>query len=364
MTRRTIIISAVSVVFTATTVAVASGLHAKKGKTKKPDAVTPAADTSKAKEAISVRPTVVRTATVESRDLTEYVVAEGVTTAHKEVTFSAEIAGKIEAMSAEVGKRVRRGQVLARIDTTTLTASRAQAKASFDLAEATYERFASLGPEIVSRQTLDEAHSALLNAKAALEIADDQLSKSLVRSNISGIANVVYRDKAEYATPGAPIVHVVDYSTIVVEAQLAETEVVRVGKDEPVLVYVDALGESFEGVVDAILPKADPASKTFTLRVNIDNSDLRILVGMAATLKVAARVHRDAVVVPQDMIIEGQGGRRVFVADGDRAVERSVRLGPTDGNEVAVVDGLRPGETLIVLGHRNLSDGQPITRVQ
>ncbi|MCP4604991.1 MAG: efflux RND transporter periplasmic adaptor subunit [Proteobacteria bacterium] len=297
--------------------------------------------------------------------LTEYVVANGVTKAIREVTYSAEIPGKIEYLSADLGDRIRRGQVLARIDFKTLKAQASQVEARYNLAKTTHGRLAALkGDEIVSQQSIDEAQSRMISDEAQLSIAEANLAKSVVRSSYGGIVSAKYVEKAEYVGPGTRIYDVIDYRTIIVEARLAETQVASITRGAKVAVDISALKEQFEGTVETIIPTADRDSKTFTSRIRIKNPDLKILVGMSATVRVAARTHNDVIVASQSSVIEESGRRSVFVAASGVAKKRKVQLGAIDGDRVVLASGVASGDELIVLGQRDLIDGQPIRIVK
>ncbi len=311
-----------------------------------------------------IKPAVVRTLVVTTSSLNEVVTATGTAAPKTDVTFSAEVPGRIEYLGAELGGRVKRGQVLARVDFRTLKAQKTQAEANYQLAKATQGRLANLGEKLVSRQKLDEVNSSLTGAEAQLAIASDSVNKSVLRSTINGIVSAKFVEKAEYVGPGAPMFRVVDYHTIILEAQLPETQVAMVTAGSKVAVSISALAEEFEGTVDTVLPEADPVSRTFTVRVKVKNPDLRILVGMSATVKIEARVHEGVVVLPQDVVIEGKGIRSVFVVKDGAAVRKNVRLGPIEGERVIILEGVEPGEEVIVLGHRDLIEGQPVEVVR
>ncbi len=317
-------------------------------------------------EAVSwteTKPVNVKTAKAATERLTEFVTARGVTSAKTDVTFSAEMPGRIEYIGPDLGQRVRKGQVLARIDYQTLQAQKNQAQASFDLADSTYNRLATLGGDLVSHQKIDEVKSQKTSAKAMLAIARTNLNKSIVRSNMKGVVASKYVDKAEYVNPGTPMYRIVDHRTIIIEAQLPESQVALVNPAADVWVTVDALGEQRRGKIDVVLATADPVSKMFTIRVTVENPDLKILVGMSATLKVVAEVNEAVVTVPQDLVVEGKNKRSLFVAVNGTAQERVVRLGAIEGDRVVILEGVDKGEQLIVSGHRSLNDGQLINVV-
>ena len=312
-----------------------------------------------------------KVANVESREvevgsLTQSALAHGVTAADHHVVYSAEIQGKIEYLAYDLGDEVRRGRTLARIDFKTLKAQAEQAKSSADLAEATYKRVAQLKKDgLISQQQYDEAYSSSINAKAQLAIAEAQLDKAVIKANHFGVVSKKFVEKSEFVGPGTQMYEVIDYRKVIVEAQLAESQVASVSPGSNVMVQIDALNETFKGTVDKILPTADAMSKTFTARVEIPNPDLKILVGMSAKLKIDANSYNDVVIAPQNAIIEEQSGTRsVFVVNGKKAERREVLLGAHQGGNVIVTEGLKPGEQLIVMGHRDLVDGQPINVIR
>ncbi len=308
-----------------------------------------------------VKPLNVKIETLKPDELTESIVGNGTTKALREVTYSAEIPGKIEYLAADLGDRVRRGQVLARIDFKTLKAQANQATANHTLANTTFTRFSALkNDDLISDQQIDEARSKLTIAQSQMSIAKANLSKSVIRASYPGIVNARHVEKSEYVAPGTRIFDVVDYRTIIVEAQLAETQVAHIRSGAKVDVQINALNEKFEGVVDTVIPTANKESKTFTLRVKIANRDLKILIGMSAQVRITAETHRDAIVISQGAVIEESHSRTVFVAKDGVAEKRRIKLGAIEGDRVLVTEGLAAGEQLIVVGQRDLVDGQPI----
>ena len=123
---------------------------------------------------------------------------------------------------------------------------------------------------------------------------------------------------------------------MIVEAHLAETQIAGIAKGDKADVEVDALGETFEGAVEAVVPAADKDSKTFAVRVAVKNPDEKILVGMSARVRIATGVLEGVLAVPQSAVIEGADGRSVFVAVGGKAQRRAVKLGAVDGDRVVL----------------------------
>lgn len=322
-------------------------------------------DDAESTEKKAVKPLNVRVWNVQLSDLTERVFLQGRTTTDRDVTFAAEVPGRVETLAVDNGSRVEKGDLLARIDYATLKAQKEQAKADWALADRTYERLESLfKEELATEQQVDEALTRVRVAKAGLELAAVQLKKATVASTIDGVVARKMVEAGEYVNPGQAIVHVVDLAHLVITAQVPEKQVSRLKRGMPVQVKIDSLGEVFDGEVHVVMPAAHPTSRTFEVRIKVPNPEYRILVGMTATLDIVSQTHAEVVVVRQDWVVESGEDRFVFVVDGEVAHRRLVRLGPVEGERVLILDGLSAGDDLVIEGQRSLYDGQKVKVVQ
>ncbi len=318
----------------------------------------PAADAEKKSINVKVQ-------TLAAIDFDETITLSGGTLADMDIRYSAELAGKLERLAVDLGDEVKAGQVLARIDYEMLKAQSEQAQAAFNLAQKTFARLQTLrSEELISQQQIDEVEAQVIQAESQLKIARANLNKSVVRAANGGVVARKFVEEGEYLGPGTPIVQVVDYRRIIVEAELAESQVDRVRKGDPVSVLIPALGETFPGEVEVVLPASEPVTRTFKLRVKVKNADRRILVGMAAVLRLVVKTHHGVIVVPQEVVIEETGMRCVFIERDGLARRREVALGVVEGSRVVITEGLAPGDRLVVMGQRSLVDGQPVTVVE
>ena len=299
-------------------------------------------------------------APVEPSDFTAAVNINGITTAKRDVTYSAESAGRLEYLGAEIGDVVRRGKVLARVDFSTQRAQHLQAQASYELAQTTHQRMETLGADLVSAQKIDEARANMQGAKASLALAAANKSRAVVRAEGRGEVAMKFAEEGEFVSPGTPLYRVVDTRTIVVEAAVPESQISSVRTGTEVSVKIDALGMAYTGTVSAIIPKADPASRTFTVRVEVANPEGRILVGMSASLMIRTETRKNIVMIPQELIIEGQTDRYVYVVENGCAQRRTVVLGNAKADKVVILSGLAVNDMLVTFGHRDLIDGQAV----
>ncbi len=340
--------------------------HAETSKTTSNKSNKKAADIATDSDSKSMqRPINVKIEKLESSSLTEYLVANGITRASRELTYSAEIPGRIEALGVDIGDKVFKGRILARIDYSTLQAQTEQAATSYNLAQSTYNRLSTLqDQDIISRQRIDEAKAQMESAKAGLSIAEANLKKAVVKATYPGIVGAKFAEKGEYVGPGSPLFLVVDYKTIIVEARIPETQVSFINRNGEAEVYIEAMQKNYVGKVDTLIPTADKESKTFTLRLKIDNPKHEILIGMSAVVKLSSMEHNNVITIPQSAVIEDKGEKCVFVANNDTAEKRAVILGSNQGDRVIVKQGLSQGEQLVVIGQRDLENGRPIRIIE
>lgn len=323
------------------------------------------AETAPAPRAAAAQPQAVPVRVVELQPerLEESFSLSGQTFADRSVTLAAETAGRVERLRVALGDGVRRGQILARVDFRLLKARVDQADAEHVLAHKTLDRMELLRQrKAISQQAVDEAVARDHLAEASLRLARARLDKSLVRAPISGVVTARRIEVGEHVNPGQPMLEITDLNSVMVRAQVAGRLVDRLQPGLPVEVELPALERSMAGRVDLVVPVAAGASRTFELRVALERerSDAAIAVGLDARLAVRAAVHEHALVIGQDLVLERPQGRQVFVVADGKAVGRAVELGPVAGQRVMVRSGLQAGDALVIEGHRDLSDGQPV----
>jgi RND family efflux transporter MFP subunit len=204
----------------------------------------------------------------------------------------------------------------------------------------------------------------MVQAEAQMRVADANLEKSLIRATRTGTITQKACEVGEFVMPGTPIYELVDYAKVEVQAQLPERLATRVKTGDPAVVRIDALNREVLGRVSVIVPAAARTAKTFELRIEVGNPELKILVGMAATVRIEIDKHDKAVVAPQDVVIEEPQGRSVFVEADGVAHKRPVVLGPAVDGRVILEDGVKEGDRLVVVGQRTLVDGQPVRVLQ
>jgi membrane fusion protein (multidrug efflux system) len=332
------------------------------------DTSGPAGDgkTGPAMEAtVPARPVhVVNVVTEEIQPVTmrDILVLPGETEALHDVRLAAQRGGVVEWVGVTEGSLVRTGDHVARIDLSALGAARDRARANVRLAEDQLRRRTELHKQgVLAREELEQAQNELTSARTRLREAEVEYDHGTVSSTLDGVVNKVHVDPGEFVAEGGPVVDIVNVDTMRINFNVPEGDVRFLAEGQGVTVLVDTYPErQWTGEIDFVAWKADPATRTFQVRVVVDNADGKIRPGMIARAAFLRRLIEDAVTVPLFTVQDKGGERVVFVEQDGVAQARTVELGVIEGDRVQVLSGIKAGDRLIVAGHTEVEDGTKV----
>ncbi len=304
----------------------------------------------------------VRVFTVTLAPLHDYLALPGETEARHDITLAAQRPGQVEWIGPSEGQSVAEDELIAKIDLKALQAALDRAQAAYDMLNGLAERRQNLfARNMVTKEEHDQALAGKLRGASDLREAQVNYDQGLVRAPVAGTIGRLYVDPGEYVDMGKPVAEIIDARTIRVNVNVPELDVRFIAPPAPARVTVDAWpGEVWEGRVDFVAPKADPATKTFRVRVVLDNADGRIRPGMLARTVFLRQVIPDALAVPLYSILDKGGERILFVVKDGLAQARTVTFGAIDGERIQIVKGLAAGEQVIVAGQNQVEDGTPV----
>lgn len=292
------------------------------------------------------------------------------------------VPGPAGGVDADRGAAVRRGQVLARLRTTDYQARVATARAA--LAEAVavrrqagidLERLSTLlRSKAVAQADYDKARERADSAVAREEAARGRLAEALEQLRdtaiISPLSGVITRrgvERGTLATPGHVAYEVADLSRMKAVFGVPDVVVGALRPGAMLEVRVAALDRVMEGSITAVSPAADKRSRIFDVEIGIPNVDQSLKDGMSATVVLGAGEAGPLPAVPLAAVVRPAGsteGYAVFVVErrneADVAVLRTVQLGAVEGSNVELLEGVRVGEPVVVLGATLLRDGEPV----
>ena len=315
---------------------------------------------------------------VKARDFPLVIESVGRLMANKEVTLAAEVGGVVEECRVNMGDKVESEQVLVCINPVDYELGLKEAKANLravqarlDAATKTFKRSEALMPRKVISEELYEkskmdykaAKAALTQARTRVDIAKERLRKTKVVAPFSGLIADRKVEHGQTVIPGVPVVTLVDLNYVRVKIHLTESDYIRVDQDDPVFVTLEAFPEKeYIGKIDRIGVKADERTNTFDVEILIDNPDLVLKAGLTGRVRITADIVPNAILIPQSAVLYKEKTREVFIADSsNRAQSRVIKLGRTEGSQIQVLEGLTPGDRLIVTGGQYLEPGDNIT---
>ena len=306
--------------------------------------------------------TLVRTAPSAPELLVDYLEISGRLEPRAEVLVASELGGAVEDVFFDKGDRVAAGQLLARIGSDLLQADLAEAEADLEAARSDFDRLEQLvAREAAPEQELTSARAALKREEARADSARLRYARSEIRAPTAGVVILRELEPGEVLAPGSPVALVHDVAALRATIGIPENDIAWFRVGSPAEVWMDAYPDrSFTGTLRYIAPAAASPGRNFPAEIELDNRDGVLRSGLIVRTRLERRRFEDAVVLSRDVFVERDGDHFAFVLDGGRAFVRPRELGPEQDGAVVVFAGLQVGETLIVQGHRNLLDGQPV----
>jgi len=239
----------------------------------------------------------------------------------EEIDVFPKVSGKLERIKVQEGDRVTEGQVLALVD-------RDVAGMKFELAEVT--------------------------------------------SPVEGIIGWIFLDVGAGVSPPSPspemgteIFRIVNMDQVKVVINVIEKDLPKIRRGQRAEVQVDAyIGKNFSGKVSLVSPVVDPVARTAQVEITLANPKHLLKPGMFAQVKIIERTKKDAILIPSYALLEVSNKIEVFLVKGGKALPRRIEVGATGTELVEVVDGLSPGDSLVISGHHRIEDGDSVRIVK
>ncbi|MCU4165446.1 efflux RND transporter periplasmic adaptor subunit [Carboxylicivirga caseinilyticus] len=295
-----------------------------------------------------------------------FVDVSGQVQADKNIVVSPESSGKIVSIDVKEGQRVQKGQVLARLNTEMIQRSLDEININLDLAKTTFERQSNLWEQnIGSEMEYLQAKSQMESLKQKKEALEAQVDMAVVRAPINGIVDEIIQRQGEMASPAAPFVRLVNIDQVYINADVSEIYLQKIKAGDKVKVNFPVLDKTIEGEIYRTSSVIDRDSRTFRLRVNLNNPENDYKPNMLAVLKLKTYSAENSIVVPSILVKKDFSGEFVFIASQDEgksiAKKQYIKTGIKDNNNTLVTEGLSKGDQLITTGYAQVVDGSAIS---
>ncbi len=305
----------------------------------------------------------------------------GTITARDQASLSSRVSGLVSAVHATAGDRVDKGALLLSLDPTLeklglmeARAASAEARASLDEARRRWDEARRLGPKKgIAESEIRAAEAEVKIAQTKLErlLAAERYKQELIARHdvFAPFAGVVARrlaEEGEWVDTGKPVMELVGTEHLRLDLRVPQEHYPYIDTDTRVSVRLDAMpSQSIDGQISAKVPLSDTSSRTFLLRVELDNHEQGITPGMSAQARLRIPGNERVLTVPRDAILRDvYGASRVWTlkdVDGAPvATQHTVSVGRSFGGNTELRNGLEPGARVVVRGNETLREGQPV----
>jgi len=326
--------------------------------------------------------------TVRSAPIPESYEVVGTVRARTSAVVSTRIPGTVSVLRVREGDRVKKGQLLAQLDARENQAAAAGASAGIDeakraldealsrkkLADTTFERYQRLfNEQAVTRQEFDikqterdlasqgvaRAEARLRQASEGSRAADAMADYTRIVAPISGIITSRPVDLGASVFPTQPLMTIEDEGSYQLELAIPESMVGKVKPGTAVQVSLDAVGDSFRTQIAEIVPAADPASRTFIAKINLNRAGLKS--GMFGRGSLALGTSLNGMLLAKKAVVERGALTAVWMLGTDNIARmRLVKTGKTIGDKVEILSGLSDGERVVVSGADKITEGSKV----
>jgi membrane fusion protein (multidrug efflux system) len=318
-------------------------------------------------------PPVVEVDTVKTGRIVETREAVGTVRAYESIIVTAKVSGIVQKISFEEGQKIKAGDILVELDAEERRADIQQAVAEIRRAEALRNEVRTrLDRAMALRRTgagteaqvddltaqMRTLETAITAAEARRRAAEARLEDLVIRAPFNGRLGTRSVSLGAYVSPGTRITTLDDLSRVRFDFAVPENLLSQLKVGQTGFARSAAFGDrAFEGKVTVIDPRVDPLTRTVRLTAEIPNPDETLKAGMFLSVILQVQVKADAVIVPEEAIV-GEGLRHLVFVVKDRVVERRVvRIGQRQEGRVEIVEGLKPGETIIIRGVQRVRPG-------
>lgn len=357
----------------------------------------------------------VRLAAAALGNISRTVEVNGTLAAQDQVSVAFKVAGRIDRLPVDLGDSVKQGQLLASLDKTdfvlaveqanaALQQARArlgltgkgadehvvvddtplvlQAKAALDESRLSRERAQQMyDQKLISKADFDTAvanfqisdgryqdsieeirnrQATLAQRKTELELARQHLADTELRAPITGA--ILARDASvgQYVAPGNAVVTIVRMSPLRLQLPVPERAASGIRLGQSISISLENDSRTYSGVVSRLSPAIDPGNRTLLVEATIPNEEGRLKPGSFVQASLVTKAAEQALFVPESALVVFAGIEKVFLIESGRSAERLVRTGRRSNGQVEIVEGLKPGDRVVVKPG-NLVGGVPVT---
>jgi membrane fusion protein (multidrug efflux system) len=298
---------------------------------------------------------------IQPQKMSDLYNSTGTLRPDEDVELSFETSGKIVGINFTEGTRVRKGDLLAKINDKPLQAQLEKLTAQKKLTEEKEFRQRSLlDKDAISKESYDQIVTDLQTIQADINLVQARISETELRAPFDGIIGLRYVSEGSYTNPSTKIARLVKIKPIKLEFSIPERYGNQVHIGFPVTFTVDGTNKVFHAVVYAVDPQIEENTRTIVIRALYSNTNEELKSGRFASVSLLLSQIDNAIAIPSEAVIPEMEGEMVYVYHGGKANSVKVSTGLRTESQVQVVDGLKFGDTLLTTGILQLRHNMPV----
>jgi membrane fusion protein (multidrug efflux system) len=291
-------------------------------------------------------------------DISAYYSSTATLEAENKSTVVSKVRGMVTEIRVEEGDFVNANEVLAQLEDEQLELETQRAKATMDRLLNELDRKEELFKKnLISAQEFENAKYEYQAQKSEYELAQLKIKNSKIRAPISGVVSDRLIKVGNMINTDQEVFEVTDFDPILAVLKVPEHEMSKIQKGQQALLQVDAIrNETFEGKVLRVSPTVDPQTGTFEVTVSIRDESKQLRPGMFGRVRIVYDTHQNALMIPKNAVIEEDGMSSVYVIKNSMAYRQNINTGYSNGDNIEVLEGLAPSDTVVTIGQSSLQD--------
>ena len=306
---------------------------------------------------------------LEEAEFKHFLELQGNVTTKNLLVIYPEYSGVLTNVYVKEGQKVKKGQVLAKIDDGGLSQQLAQLKIQAELAKTTFERQQRLWDQkIGSEMQYLQAKSNYEAQDQAIAQLEQQVAKTIIRAPFSGTIDDVLTEQGSVVMPGqSELMRIVNLDNMYIVTDVPEKYIAQITRNKKVEVEFPILGKKIDSEVRQVGYFINPNNRTFKVEISIPNKEKSIKPNLTAKLKINDYTNDNALLIPQGIISENASGEQYIYVVNDKdgndeavAEKKVIETGLTQGDLIEVTKGLEKGSEIVMEGARSVNDGQKV----
>jgi membrane fusion protein (multidrug efflux system) len=293
--------------------------------------------------------------------MNELIYSTGSLLPDEEVDLAFETSGKIVGIFFEEGARVKKGDLLAKINDKPLQAQLLKLKAQRKLLEEReFRQKQLLERDAISRESYDQVSTELQSLLADIQLLEARIAETELRAPFNGIVGLRMISEGAFANTQTKIVRLVKISPLKIEFSVPERYAGEVTAGYPISFFIDGIQDTFRASVYAIEPKINVETRTIVARALYPNKNEELKPGRFAKVEALLSEIDNAVSIPTEAIIPEMSGEKVFIYKSGKAKQVKVTTGLRTESRIQIKEGLQFGDTLLTTAILQLRENLPV----